>query len=522
MKFVRCCVFLLLFCTFMGCDLFNAPTDPDFLAKIDAEIAWANAPWVPLRIDTGGMGTANPAGPQPQVVKMGYSFFLFFEPSRDYPFIGWQAWVEGEGIRARWRPGEETGSERVRFVPQNETGTEVEIFVYELPPEGRQLIIGPWGADSAGLRVYLEGGGLGTVFPAGELSGIRQNYPFTISFQPSPEFAFRGWQAVFAGEQGIVSRWETGSGAQTALGIVWEPRNASGTEMSVTIADLPAGFPAGGQLFILPIDGDSSTIPVMVTVPGSWGTVFPPVIFARTHFPFEISFNTSGQYEFRGWKIQEAGSGTVSVWQSGDGIVEREGIQWQPRNASGTEMIVTIHELPSGFDPQAGAVMLLPLDSDNPMRDMRIEAGERGSFSPAGVISRMQSFPLAIEFAPSAAWAFVEWRAYLGSVDSTTRLDAGYVTFADAASERTTVRVESALHTEGTIVLVPFCEERTQVIQANPPLINSGFFYTRSQQITIWFSMEMEYADGQEIAFAEDGIMLRGHRISDGQVWDGR
>ena len=78
---------LLLAALLVGCDLFDPLPENDLEAKMEAQITYAKAPWVPLFIETGGMGIANPVGPQPQLAKkaplggskfIDYSFSIFF------------------------------------------------------------------------------------------------------------------------------------------------------------------------------------------------------------------------------------------------------------------------------------------------------------------------------------------------------------------------------------------------------------------------------------------------------------
>ena len=54
-------VLVLLVCLFGACDFFNNPIDPDFLRRIDAEIAWANADRLEVTIaHLTEWGTSNP------------------------------------------------------------------------------------------------------------------------------------------------------------------------------------------------------------------------------------------------------------------------------------------------------------------------------------------------------------------------------------------------------------------------------------------------------------------------------
>jgi hypothetical protein len=142
---------------FGACDLLNNKPEIDLEQAMDAEVAWANAPYVPVRVEEGSLGTASPRGTLDASVKLGYSFLVNYAPKSEYPFRGWQAKLEGSsGFLAAWTGEEESGADKVRFAPRNEAGTEVEIFVY-IKPEQR-IIIGPLGADNPelSLRSYRQ------------------------------------------------------------------------------------------------------------------------------------------------------------------------------------------------------------------------------------------------------------------------------------------------------------------------------------------------------------------------------
>jgi hypothetical protein len=148
---------------FPGCDLLNNKPEIDLEQAMDAAVALANAPYVPLLIDEGGLGTASPRGTLDTAVKPGCSFFVNYAAKSEYPFRGWQAKLEGSSVLlAAWdkETGEESGADKVRFVPRNTAGTEAEVFVY-VKPEGR-LVIGP----------------------QGPIAGVRPGFPFTTSYQP--------------------------------------------------------------------------------------------------------------------------------------------------------------------------------------------------------------------------------------------------------------------------------------------------------------------------------------------------
>jgi len=415
----RIVIFLLL-CPLLlaACELFDGAADPDFLDKLYEEVAWANAPWVPLRIETGILGTASPMGPQPNLVKLGYSFKLFFQPDRNYPFQGWQAWVDGDNPwSSYWLTDDTTDVEkRVVFVPLNEEGTEVEIFIYEMPPPGLELNIGPLGAARGELTVMPDRGGLGIIHPSSRLPGIIQGYPFTMSFQPSANYPFRGWQIKFA--DGAVYEWKVGEDVKSTEsedGIIiinWVPRNAFGTEISITIVNLPSDVDDTDVIIVGPIGMDSPELTVSTTAEGlgsitSTITETSPV---RLGYSFAVSFQPMESYPFRGWQVRFDAE-TVSVWKTGD--VENdidEYVRWEPQNASGTEMRLTILNLPD--DAEITDVIIIgPLGMDNPQIRINIYSGGLGTIisSIQGDFARL-GYPFTVSFQPSAGFPFQGWQ----------------------------------------------------------------------------------------------------------------
>jgi hypothetical protein len=224
---------------FAGCDLLNPLPETDMQKKIDEQIAYAKAPWVPVFVNDGQMGTASLSGDLDKTVKKGYSFKLSFQPNSNYPFKGWQAVIGNETI-SWWRVGGNyDGENRVKFVPLNDDGTYVEIFVYEMPPIGQRVVIGPWGFTS-GLVVMTKAGDLGYVFLSAPAGGLKPDFPFTVSFQPFANYPFKGWQVNF--DDGTVSVWDKeewdgeGENSPPEYGVHWEPKGGTGgLEMSVTI-----------------------------------------------------------------------------------------------------------------------------------------------------------------------------------------------------------------------------------------------------------------------------------------------
>ncbi|GBU29455.1 hypothetical protein R84B8_03020 [Treponema sp. R8-4-B8] len=290
----------------VNCDLFTGPK-VDVFQQISDEVDYAAAPWVPLQIEAGNMGTASPMGIQDKIVKKGYSFKLSFQPLPQYPFRGWRAWVDGEGLKASWRNDDKDnpfGAEQIRFESLNSDGTEVTIFVYYMPPEGKRLIIGPWGADAGELSIAPTSGNLGSIFPA-VLSGIKQGFPFTVSFQPSAAYPFRGWQASVNNTAFSTWKLEDGEITVEGSGLDWSPLNVSGLEMSITINELPEGMSATDTIVIAPIGWDSGNANARIAVPEGWGTATPPagqLSGIRQTFPFDVEFVPSAIWAFEGWR----------------------------------------------------------------------------------------------------------------------------------------------------------------------------------------------------------------------------
>jgi hypothetical protein len=212
---------------FAGCDLLNNKPDIDLEQTMDAKIAWANAPYVPVRVEEGGLGTASPRGVLDASVKLGYSFPVNYVPKSEYPFRGWQAKLEGSaGFLAVWTGEEESGADKVRFVPRNETGTEVEIFVHVKPEQ--RIVIGPLGADKPELSLRVDEGGTGTASPRGSVGGARLGFPFQVSFLPAADYDFYGWQVRREGSGGLLGSWSAGAGAQEGGLSALSPRTSRG------------------------------------------------------------------------------------------------------------------------------------------------------------------------------------------------------------------------------------------------------------------------------------------------------
>ena len=94
---------------FVGCELFNAPKDPDYFKKIDEEIAWANAPKLTVRLAYhSNWGSSTPVrGPVSVMagggidIRKGYEFSLEFTPAPAYSLMEWRVYTTAE-LPAGW------------------------------------------------------------------------------------------------------------------------------------------------------------------------------------------------------------------------------------------------------------------------------------------------------------------------------------------------------------------------------------------------------------------------------------
>ena len=155
----------------------------------------------------------------------------------------------------------------------------------------------------------------------------------------------------------------------------------------------------------------------------------------------------------------------------------------------------------------------------------------------SGETPRM-GYPFNVEFEPNTGYDLVEWLAFdsgsfgesIGNFLSDLSNEVDYEEAVQAHTLNgngvdTTPKVQThtgswvqtvTVNIAMDVTLVPWCSDRLRVIHSNPPLINNGLFYTRNQEIRIWFSVPL---DGDTVGFGEDLIMIRGNNISDGLSW---
>ena len=96
-RFLFLLLLIVSFSLFLiSCDILNSTKQDDYLEKIDAEIAWANAAKLTVRIEYNPIwGTSNP--PQGTVtpamdIRQGYEFSVEFTPTQEYSLTGWKAY----------------------------------------------------------------------------------------------------------------------------------------------------------------------------------------------------------------------------------------------------------------------------------------------------------------------------------------------------------------------------------------------------------------------------------------------
>ncbi|MDR2110612.1 MAG: hypothetical protein LBP32_04825, partial [Spirochaetaceae bacterium] len=141
--------------------------------------------------------------------------------------------------------------------------------------------------------------------------------------------------------------------------------------------------------------------------------------------------------------------------------------------------------------------------------------GRSPQFGPLNPDSARQGFPFTVEFSVSAAYGFAGWRAYrtstLGNKSQAALAAAPLLTEAEAAiSAAADGRASVTINITEAVTLIPWCEDRPQIPQSNPPLINSGSSYWRGQQIKIWFAGPLDPAT---VKFGEGFIEIIGQTM---------
>ena len=140
-------------------------------------------------------------------------------------------------------------------------------------------------------------------------------------------------------------------------------------------------------------------------------------------------------------------------------------------------------------------------------------------------------YPFNVEFTSNSSYYFNEWLAFEFNEDFRLEEITG-LDFDDAKKRSLKEGVEITkpaethsgafvssvtLSTGKKVTLVPFCSDRPRITQINPPN-NSGFSYTRGQEIRIW--IDLGFPQDKELDFSEDQITIFGQNFSDGEPWE--
>jgi formylglycine-generating enzyme required for sulfatase activity len=134
---------------------------------------------------------------------------------------------------------------------------------------------------------------------------------------------------------------------------------------------------------------------------------------------------------------------------------------------------------------------------------------------PAGMVTSIdirQGYPFTVEFAPGAAYGFIEWRAYRTSVldglpgwtvnpeilDDAAALGGGEAEVTGGSRPRITVNITEP------VTLAPFCVERPRVIASNMPPLNSR--QVTNFPIQVKFNKELDPLTVNNASFVITGL----------------
>ena len=140
-------------------------------------------------------------------------------------------------------------------------------------------------------------------------------------------------------------------------------------------------------------------------------------------------------------------------------------------------------------------------------------------------------YPFNVEFEEGSGFSFRGWLAFNSNEYS---LAIAAMDFEEAKTyslneKGVSITVGNISHTgsipatitiniDVPVTLVPFCDTRPRILQTNPPLNNTGDFYNRRQQITIWINLGFE--EDRPIAFGDDLIQIKGQYISNSMLYN--
>jgi len=144
-----------------------------------------------------------------------------------------------------------------------------------------------------------------------------------------------------------------------------------------------------------------------------------------------------------------------------------------------------------------------------------------------------QKYKFSVEFTPLPGFGFEGWLAFPTSdyarlnktisaddiEELNLHLNGNGVEITNVSGSNGVETATVIISTNVDVTLVPWCTDRPRITHSNPPLISSGFSYTRGQQITITFSMQLDYEDKEPIEFGTDTITISGQGLN-GVAWN--
>ena len=147
-------------------------------------------------------------------------------------------------------------------------------------------------------------------------------------------------------------------------------------------------------------------------------------------------------------------------------------------------------------------------------------------------------YPFNVEFTSAANYGFIEWLAFDGKhtlaeiagmeLDDARKESLKAPDVKISKAEETlmgAMRSSVIVKTKGAVTLVPFCDPRPRVAASDPPLINSGAFYSQGKTIRIWF--DTEYGpdslelDAETVDFGPGKIELSAQHAETGAQYSG-
>ena len=153
---------------------------------------------------------------------------------------------------------------------------------------------------------------------------------------------------------------------------------------------------------------------------------------------------------------------------------------------------------------------------------------QQGTITP--VMDIRLGYEFNLEFSPLPDFGFERWLAFPTSVyNELVKTKSAAEVLIDSLNNNGVIIKETVsstgarvatikINTTEPVTLVPWCTDRPRISHSNPPLISSGFSFTRGQQITMTFSMPLIYDDKELIEFGADKITINGQGLN-GIAW---